>query len=61
VRPCPSCRHTADECSYQGEARPDCLRDKQIRDELNAKTEGVTAKELREQIKAGGRDIEKKG
>jgi hypothetical protein len=56
----PSCRHTADDCSYAGEARPGCLRDKQIRDELNAKTKGLRTKELREQIRARWREMEKK-
>ena len=43
------------------QARPGCLRDKQTREALDAKTKGLTAKELRERIKARSREADKKG
>ena len=33
---CPSCRKSADACSYPGEARQGCLLDKRKRDEMTA-------------------------
>ena len=61
MRPRPSCRHDADACSYPGEARPGCLRDKRIRDELNAATKALTTEELRERIRERWREMAKKG
>jgi hypothetical protein len=51
VRPCPSCRYGPDECSYPGEAKPGCLRDKRIREDLNERLKMTSTKELRERIR----------
>ena len=36
---CPSCRESADACSYPGEARPGCLLDKRKRQVLTARSD----------------------
>lgn len=48
---CPSCRHTAEGCSYPGEARPGCLRDKRKPDEFNESAGATNTEYARAKIK----------